>query len=110
MSSVWVAHKYYREQDCPKFEQNYFKAEHITTKNVHPVRGRDATPCVFVGSGSWKEKIYHFFPDAPPSSGGDESHTEYFIPYKHFKEALDALYEIRDTFRHLVQVSELRFV
>lgn len=77
---------------------------------MHPVRGRDSTPCVYVGSGSWKEKIYHFFPDAPPSSGGDESHSEYFIPFEHFKEALDALYEIRDTFRHLVQTTELRFV
>lgn len=102
MTSVWVAHKYYKDSECPKFEQNYYKAEHIKTKNIHPVRGRDASPCVFVGSGSWREKIYHFFPDAPPSSGGDESHTEFFIAYKDFKKALDALYGIREHFMHLV--------
>ena len=102
MTSVWQATKFYKDEECPAYQETFYNAQHIDTKHIHPVRGRDPSPCVFVGSGSWREKIYHFFPDAPPSSGGDESHTEYFIPYDRFKEALDALYEIREHFIHLV--------
>lgn len=102
MTSAWIAHKFYKDEDCPKYEPDFFKAAHIKTQNIHPVRGRDASPCVFVGAGSWKEKVYHFFPDAPPSSGGDESHSEFFIPYKNFKQALEAIYSIRESFMHLV--------
>jgi hypothetical protein len=57
---------------------------------------------VTVGSGLWKDKIYHFLPDKPPSSAGEEMHSEFFVPYKNFREAIEALYLIRDSFKHLV--------
>lgn len=63
-----------------------------------------------VGPGLWREKIYHFLPDKPPSSAGDETHCEYFVPFENFMQAVEELYEIRDTFRHLVQILEFRMV
>lgn len=41
-------------------------------ERIHPVPGRDSSPCVTSGIGLWRNKIYHFLPDKPPSSGGDE--------------------------------------
>lgn len=40
--------------------------------HIHPVPGRSADPCVTSGLGMWYDKIYHFLPDKPPSSDGDE--------------------------------------
>lgn len=77
---------------------------------VHPVPGRDASPCVSTGAGSWSNKIYHFRPDAPPSSGGDELQTEYFVKYADLPKVLRKLYEIAPKFRHLVQITEVRAV
>jgi len=65
---------------------------------------------VTAGPGFWLEKIYYFRPDGTPSCGGDEVHTEYFVPYKDFIKAINALYEIRDVFKHLVHVSHFRMV
>jgi xylitol oxidase len=64
----------------------------IKEKRIHPVKGRDSAPCVTVGKGWWKEKIYHFLPDQPPSSDGDEIQTEFFISYSDFKAAMETLY------------------
>ena len=101
MTSVWVAERYNSDSDCPTPLPAFFGAL-PTSVPIHPVPGRDASPCVTPGTGTWRNKLYHFHPDAPPSSGGDESHTEYFIPYQHFKEGLEALFVIRHHFRHLV--------
>ena len=63
-----------------------------------------------VGPGKWREKIYHFHPDKPPSAAGAEVHSEFFVDYKDFRTAIEALYLIKDTFAHLVQISEFRLV
>lgn len=101
-SSVWCAYQYTEEKKCPSFEPFYFGAPQITTDSIHPVKGRDSAPCVTVGKGLWKDKIYHFLPNMPASSDGEEMHSELFVPYKDFRAAMEALYEIRDTFMHLV--------
>lgn len=41
-------------------------------ETTHPVPGRSSDPCVKSGFGMWSDKIYHFLPDKPPSSDGDE--------------------------------------
>lgn len=110
MTSVWVGNKYFAGETVPERILDYHGAKPINTptNTIHPVPGRDSSPCVSPGEGLWREKIYHFKPDKPPSSAGDEIQTEYFIPYEHFVEAMEDLYTVRDKFAHLVQVSELR--
>lgn len=108
MTSVWVGKKYMLNEAAPAFEPEYFGAKHITTPNIHPVPGRDPTACSVVGNGLWREKIYHFLPDRPPSSAGDEIQTEFFVRYEDFTTVMDVLYSIRDSFLHLVQVTEVR--
>ena len=110
MNSVWVGKKYFVGDKVPEKEMEYYGAKHLDTpdKRTHPVPGRDSSPCVTTGEGLWREKIYHFLPDKPPSSAGDEIQTEYFIPYEHFVDAMEELYTIKDKFVHLVQISEIR--
>lgn len=59
MNSVWVGQI---NEDKPG-SSHFFGAEHIATPNIHPVPGRDSSPCVTTGLGLWREKIYHFLPD-----------------------------------------------
>ena len=77
---------------------------------THPVPGRSARPCVDSGFGMWNEKIYHFKPDQPPSSAGDEIQTELFVKYADLPDALADLYANGEKFRHLVQITEIRAV
>lgn len=110
MTSVWVGKKYMPNESAPMYQAEYYGAKHITTNKTHPVPGRDSSPCVTTGNGLWREKIYHFLPDKPPSSAGEEIQTEYFVRYDDFLEVIEKLYENRRIFQHLVQVTEIRMV
>ena len=72
------------------------------TTKVHPVPGMDPESCLSAGRGPWNEKIYHFKPDLPPSAGGNEIQSEYFVPFEKFEDSLDTLFKIRDSFKHLL--------
>ena len=61
-------------------------------KKQHPVPGRSDEPCVDSGFGMWNEKIYHFKPDLPPSSAGDEIQSEFFVTYDDMPKAVLDLY------------------
>lgn len=100
MSTVWCGSIY--KDEVPKLEKYFFGAEHIHGEKVHPIDGQDPNACVTVGAGLWKDKIYHFLPDMPPSSAGEEVHTEFFVEHTNFREAMEALFEIRHVFAHLV--------
>jgi len=102
MTTVWCGFKYAQPHRQPGVESMFYGAHHIGQERVHPVKGRDASPCVNVGPGLWREKLYHFRPDAPPSSDGDEVQSEFYVPYKDFRKVLESLYEIRHVFKHLV--------
>ncbi|KAM3142137.1 hypothetical protein pb186bvf_005791 [Paramecium bursaria] len=106
ISSVWVGQKYTNK--IPEQQKNFYDAQHIKTDRIHPVDAQDSSACISVGSGVWKDKLFHFLPNKPPSSGGEELHTEYFIVTQYFLEALDELYQNRNIFKHLTQVSEFR--
>ena len=53
MTSVWIGKAYKQIEDEPEYFGEYFGAEHIKTPNIHPVPGRDSSPCVDTGSGLW---------------------------------------------------------
>mmetsp|Transcript_5707 Transcript_5707/g.4339 ORF Transcript_5707/g.4339 Transcript_5707/m.4339 type:complete len:122 (+) Transcript_5707:605-970(+) len=104
MDSVWCAFTENDKEGVLKYEDPsvpFFGATHIRSDRIHPC-GYDSSACVSAGWGSWKDKIYHFLPDKPPSSAGNEMHSEYFVHVDHFVEAIEALYEIKANFEHLV--------
>jgi alditol oxidase len=71
-------------------EPTYFGGSLV--KKTHPVPGRSDAPCVDSGFGMWNDKIYHFKPDLPPSSAGDEIQSEFFVKYKDLPTAVEDLY------------------
>lgn len=116
MTSIWVGKKKQRpDRDYSEDLATTYTDVCYSTFNggplvekTHPVPERSSTPCVSSGFGMWNEKIYHFKPDQPPSSDGDEIQSEFFVRYEDMPSAVYAIYGIADKFRHLVQITEIR--
>ena len=116
MNSVWRGLMYIQEDYTELFakpyteicDETYYGGTLIET--THPVPGRSSDPCVKSGAGMWSEKIYHFHPDKPPSSDGDEIQTEFFVKYTDMPNAVRDLYAKADLFKDYVQITEIRGV
>lgn len=112
MTSVWTSQ--ITSTDLAKVDvpyQNACAPEFYGAKlvhQIHPVPGRSSAPCVTSGYGMWYDRIYHFRPDAPPSSAGEEIHTEYFVKLQDLPRVLEALNNVSFVFKNLLQISELR--
>ena len=78
MNSVWLGGRvdmdFYNQNKGKSYDELCPASQFGGTlvEQSHPVPGYDKSPCVKSGLGMWHEKIYHFEPDKPPSSGGDE--------------------------------------
>ncbi|MXX26196.1 MAG: FAD-binding protein [Caldilineaceae bacterium SB0668_bin_21] len=59
--------------------------------------------------GAWHDRLHHFQIDSTPASG-DELQTEYFVPRAHAVPALQAVEVLRDRFRSMLWISEIRSV
>ncbi len=59
--------------------------------------------------GSWNKRLPHFKMEFNPSFG-EELQSEFFVPLKHAKEAIAAVYEIRQEFNSLLFVGEIRTI
>ena len=101
MDSVWLGKKFNVGEEPPKIAPHWFKAKHIETPTIHPVESQDPSVCTSTGPGLWKDKIMHFLPDRPPSSGGEELHTEFFFPEEVFVKGMNLLFQIRHQFMHV---------
>lgn len=58
--------------------------------------------------GPWCDRLPHFRLDAPPSIGGDELQTEYFVERRHAVDALQALRRLGDRIDPHLEASEIR--
>ena len=81
------------------------------TTHVHPVPNLSAEGLTLqMGMpGAWHDRLHHFQIDSTPASG-DELQTEYFVPRAHAVPALQAVEGLRDKFRPMLWVSEIRSV
>ncbi len=59
--------------------------------------------------GAWHDRLHHFQIDSTPASG-DELQTEYFVPRAHAVSALQAVEGLRDRFKSILWISEIRSV
>lgn len=110
MTSVWLGKRYEVGEKPPVREENFFGAPHIKTKQINMAPSQPAENCVTVGEGTWRNKIIHFLPDMAPGCGGEETATEYMVPFEKFPDALNDLWAIRDKFNHLLQNGEYRII
>ena len=60
--------------------------------------------------GPWSERLPHFRLDAPPSVGGDELQTEYFVARRHAVDALRALRAMGERISPHLHAAEIRTV
>ena len=58
--------------------------------------------------GPWSERWPHFRLDAPPSAGGDELQTEYFIDRRHAVDAIRTLRSLGDRISPHLHATEIR--
>jgi alditol oxidase len=58
--------------------------------------------------GPWSERLPHFRLDAPPSAGGDELQTEYFVDRRHAVNALQTLRALGDRISPHLHAAEIR--
>ena len=115
MTSAWLGQKVLikdlpenwehltKEEVCP---MQFYGANLV--ERIHPVPGRDSSPCVSSGIGLWKNTIYHFLPDKPPSSNGDEIYTEFFVDFDDFPSVAEKIYRLSPLFTDFIQITELR--
>ncbi|MGH1490799.1 MAG: D-arabinono-1,4-lactone oxidase [Acidimicrobiales bacterium] len=59
-------------------------------------------------TGPWCDRLPHFRLDAPPSSGGSELQSEYFVPRVHAVEALEAMLAMGDRIEPHLRATEIR--
>jgi xylitol oxidase len=60
--------------------------------------------------GPWSARLPHFRPDAPPSVGGDELQTEYFVDRRHAVDALRAVRALGERISPHLHAMEVRTV
>ena len=79
--------------------------------HVHPVPDISAEGLTLQMGvpGAWHDRLHHFQIDSTPASG-DELQTEYFVPRAHAVPALQAVEALRDSFRSMLWISEIRSV
>ena len=79
--------------------------------HVHPVPDLSAEGLTLQMGipGAWHDRLHHFQIDSTPASG-DELQTEYFVPRAHAVPALQAVEGLRDSFRSMLWISEIRSV
>jgi alditol oxidase len=58
--------------------------------------------------GPWSDRLPHFRLDAPPSAGGDELQTEYFVDRRHAVNALRTLRSLGDRISPHLRATEIR--
>lgn len=77
----------------------------------HPLSGLDPVNVTdqFGEPGLWSDRLPHFKMGFTPSNG-DEIQSEFHIPFEVASAAVQAVAAVRDQFKHLVQVTELRAV
>ena len=58
--------------------------------------------------GPWSERMPHFRLDAPPSAGGDELQTEYFVERRHAVDAIRTLRSLGERISTHLHATEIR--
>lgn len=79
--------------------------------DLHPVPGfpTDGLTVQMGVPGAWHDRLHHFEIESTPASG-DELQTEYFVPRRHAVPALQAVEGLRERFRGMLWISEIRSV
>jgi xylitol oxidase len=108
VDQVWVKS---RVSEAPELVRGALFGAAAATADRHPILGLDPVNCSpqLGAPGLWSERLPHFRLGFTPSSG-EEIQSEYLVPRRHAVAAIEAVRSLADTFRALLQVSEIRTV
>ncbi|TCL73600.1 D-arabinono-1,4-lactone oxidase [Rhizobium sp. BK251] len=104
--TLWIK----RTTPAQGWPEALYGAQRATIKR-HPLIGlspENATEQLGV-PGCWADRLPHFKLGFTPSNG-EEIQSEFHVPRRHRRAAIEALVSIRDRFRHLAPASEFRTV
>ena len=107
INEVWIKTK---EEDNFKAEKMFYGATAATT-NLHPIAEISAENCTeqLGVPGPWHERLPHFKMGFTPSSG-KELQTEYFVPFNHAVEAIQAIARLGKQIGPHLFISEIRTI
>jgi xylitol oxidase len=106
---VWIKRRL-AEGDANHWEPEFFGAKLATVK-LHPLAGHPTESVTDQGGvpGPWYDRLPHFRIGQTPSSG-QELQTEYFVPYDHGFEAIEAVEKLHGHISPHLFVTELRVI
>ncbi len=81
------------------------------TRQLHPIAGGDpaAATLQLATAGPWHERLPHFRLEFVPSVGS-ELQSEYLLPRRHARAAIEAVRRLAPRIRPLLRISEIRTV
>ena len=108
VEQVWIKRRTDDGQDDALTD--LFGARPATVQR-HPISGMDPSNCTpqLGVPGAWSDRLPHFAMAHTPSAG-EEVQSEYLVPRRHAREAIEAVRRLAHRVRPLLQVSELRLV
>lgn len=108
INEVWIKSRIGtdKEQNQPEFYGG--KA---ATRNLHPIIDHSAESCTeqMGVPGPWYERLPHFKMGFTPSSG-KELQTEYFVPFHHAVEAIEAVHRLGKQIGPHLFITEIRTI
>jgi xylitol oxidase len=108
IDQIWVKS---RVTDVPEQVESDLFGATAAAVDRHPILGLDASSCTpqLGRAGSWADRLPHFRMAFTPSSG-EELQSEYLFPRRYAVEAIEAVRNLADEIRPILQVSEIRAV
>ncbi|NNL97392.1 MAG: FAD-binding protein [Acidimicrobiia bacterium] len=103
MRNLWLKHKIGREpRGFPSTIHGGSRIDDTALPHGHSLTRIGGVP------GPWSRRMAHFRPDAPPSAGGDELQTEYFVDRRHGRDAMRVLRSMGDRISPHLRAMEIR--
>ena len=106
ISEVWIKSRVGTDKE---YNQPEFYGAKAATKNLHPIFAHAAENCTeqMGVPGPWYERLPHFKMGFTPSSG-KEIQSEYFIPFGHAVEAIEAVAKLGKQIGPHLFITEIR--
>lgn len=108
INEVWIKSRIDTEKD---HNQPEFYGAKAATKNLHPIIDHSAESCTeqMGVPGPWYERLPHFKMGFTPSSG-KELQSEYFVPFQHAVEAIEAVSRLGKQVAPHLFITEIRTI
>ena len=108
VDQIWIKSRV--ADDSEPASDDFFGASPATVER-HPITGLDPENCSrqLGVAGSWSDRLPHFRRGFMPSSGR-ELQSEYLVPRRHARDAIQAMRSLARAIQPALQISEIRTV